>query len=51
MTIMCIHVKELLYQAVMGRILVLECPLLGVHEPLWLRPFVSGIKYRCFPRT
>jgi hypothetical protein len=27
MTIMCVHVKELLYQAVMGWIPVLNCPM------------------------
>jgi hypothetical protein len=40
--IMCVLVVELLCQAVMGWILVLECLLPGVR--LWLRLVLPGIK-------
>jgi hypothetical protein len=44
MAIMHLPVGELLYQAMMERILVLECLLPGTHGLLWLHPVMPGIK-------
>jgi hypothetical protein len=44
MAIMRVLMVELLYQAVMGRILAPECLLPGVRGCLWLRLILSDIK-------
>jgi hypothetical protein len=49
MAIMHVLIEELLYHAVMGWALVLECPLRGVCGLLRLHPVMSGIKWHCFP--
>jgi hypothetical protein len=49
--IMRILVKELLYRAVTGWILVLECLLSGAFGHLWLHPVMPDIKCRRFPRS
>jgi DMSO/TMAO reductase YedYZ heme-binding membrane subunit len=51
MVIMRILVEELLYQAVMRRIPVLECLLSGSHRCLWLRPILPSIKWHRYPRN
>jgi hypothetical protein len=51
MTIMCVLLEELLCQAVMGRILVLECLLSVTRGCLCLRHVTLDIKWRCFLRT
>jgi hypothetical protein len=51
MAIMHIFVGELLYQAVIGRIPVLECMLSGVCGHLWLHSIMSSMKWHCFSRT
>jgi hypothetical protein len=48
---MCVHVEELLYQAVMDRIPVLKCSLLDARGLLWLRPVMPDIKCHRFLRT
>jgi hypothetical protein len=48
MTIMCVLMVELLYQAVMGPVPVLECLLLDVHGYQRLCPILSGIKWPRF---
>jgi hypothetical protein len=50
MAIKRVLMVELLCQAVTGWIPVLECPLSGACGCLWLRPIMSGIKWRSFPR-
>jgi hypothetical protein len=44
MAIMRILMRESLCQVVTGQILVLEYPLFGTCECLWLRPVIPGIK-------
>jgi hypothetical protein len=44
MMIMHVLVEELLYQATMGRILVLECLLSGACGHLWSRHVLPDIK-------
>jgi hypothetical protein len=51
MTIIHVLMEELLCQAVMGWILVLECPQSDACGCLWLRLVQSDIKLCCFPRT
>jgi hypothetical protein len=51
MVIMHVLVKELLYQVLMGWILILKCLLSDARGRMWLCPFIPGIKYRCFLRT
>jgi hypothetical protein len=48
---MRILVEELLCQAVMGLILVLECLLSGARGHMWLRLVMPDNKWCCFPRT
>jgi hypothetical protein len=47
-TITRVPVKDLLCQTVMGRIIVLECPLSKVCGRLSLRPVVPDIKWCYF---
>jgi hypothetical protein len=51
MMIMRVLVKDVLCQALMRWIPVLELPLSGVRGRLWLRHVMPGIKWRCFLRT
>jgi hypothetical protein len=51
MTIMHVFIEELLCQAVMGWIPVLECPQSDACGCLWSRLVQSGIKWCYFPRT
>jgi hypothetical protein len=48
MVIMCILLIELLYQTMMGQLLVLEYLMSGVCGCLWLSLVVPGIECRCF---
>jgi hypothetical protein len=50
MMIMCVLMVELLCQAVIGRVPVLECLLLGAHGHQRLRHVMSGIKWPQSPR-
>jgi hypothetical protein len=51
MTIMCVPVGEVLHQAMMGWIPVLECLSSDARGLLWLCHVVLGIKCRRFWRT
>jgi hypothetical protein len=51
MMVMHILVKESLYQAVMGWILVLEYLLSGTCGHLGLRPILPSMKWHCYTRT
>jgi hypothetical protein len=51
MVIMYVLMEELLYQAVMGRIVILECELSSVRGCMWLRLILHDIKWHRYSRT
>jgi hypothetical protein len=51
MTVMRVLMAKLLWQAVTGRVLVLECLLPGARGCLWLHHVLPSIKWTHFSRT